>query len=183
MEFEEAIRTAPDNAEAQEGLGVALTRLKEYEEAIKIYENALSNNIDPIRRSRLLLGLAEAQRGAKLWEEAINSLRRAVSADSESMEAANQLAWMMATAPRAEWRNTVEALEAGERAGKREDAPSVHLDTLAAVYADAGRWDEAVHTAEKAIEKAKSEGNENLAEEFRSRLELYRQKKPYHQDE
>ena len=57
---------------------------------------------------------------------------------------------------------------------------SVILDTLAAAYAEAGRFPEAVATAEKAEQLATTAGSKKLAGENRQRLELYRAGKPYH---
>jgi hypothetical protein len=54
------------------------------------------------------------------------------------------------------------------------------LDTLAAAYAEAGRFPEAVATAEKAEQLATTAGSKKPAGENRQRLELYRAGKPYH---
>ncbi len=48
------------------------------------------------------------------------------------------------------------------------------MDTLAAAYAAAGRFGEAVETAEKALVLAESANQQQLAEAIRKRLELYK---------
>jgi hypothetical protein len=53
--------------------------------------------------------------------------------------------------------------------------------TLAAAYAEAGRFPEAVATAEKAEQLAITAGSRKLAEKSRQLLELYRAGKPYHE--
>jgi tetratricopeptide (TPR) repeat protein len=53
------------------------------------------------------------------------------------------------------------------------------LDTLAATYAAAGQFDQAVTTAEKALRLASANQADDLANHIRQRLELYRQGKPY----
>ena len=53
--------------------------------------------------------------------------------------------------------------------------------TLAAAYAEAGRFPEAVTTAEKAEQLATTAGSETLGGKTRQMLELYRAGKPYHE--
>jgi spermidine synthase len=53
------------------------------------------------------------------------------------------------------------------------------LDTLAAAYAAAGRFAEAVAAAERAVPLAESGGQAELARRIQSRLELYRAGRPY----
>jgi tetratricopeptide (TPR) repeat protein len=55
----------------------------------------------------------------------------------------------------------------------------VMLDTLAAAYADAGRFDDAVKTARKASEVARSAGQTKLSERIDERLVLYTSGKPF----
>ena len=67
----------------------------------------------------------------------------------------NCLAWVLATCPEASVRNGAEAVELARRAVKLSDGrePAI-LGTLAAAYAEAGRFPEAVQTARKALELA-----------------------------
>jgi hypothetical protein len=53
------------------------------------------------------------------------------------------------------------------------------LDTLAVAYAAAGKFNDAIVTAEKALNIAKTAGQENTAREIQNRLELYKAGKPY----
>ena len=57
----------------------------------------------------------------------------------------------------------------------------VCVDTLAAAYADAGRIDDAIATAQKAIELARSAGQSQLVGEIQARLKLYRDGHAYQQ--
>ena len=54
------------------------------------------------------------------------------------------------------------------------------LDTLAAAYAEAGRFDDALRTIETAIDKARAEGKspESLAD-FQQRAALYKKHQPF----
>ena len=53
------------------------------------------------------------------------------------------------------------------------------LDTLSVTYAAAGRFEEAIKIAERALELARSEGRNEVAEDIGSHLELYKMNKPY----
>ena len=55
------------------------------------------------------------------------------------------------------------------------------LDTLAAAYAEAGRFAEAVQTAERALRLAVAKGDRSLAAAMETHLQLYRKQEPYHQ--
>ena len=58
---------------------------------------------------------------------------------------------------------------------------AAYLDTLAAAYAAAGQFDNAVTTAEQAIDLARSAGQPRVVSEIEARLELYRAGHPYHE--
>ena len=53
------------------------------------------------------------------------------------------------------------------------------LDTLAVTYAEAGKFDDAKATAEKALNFARMAGQAALAREIDSRLQLYKKGLPY----
>jgi len=52
-------------------------------------------------------------------------------------------------------------------------------DTLSAAYTAADRFDEAVETAEKALELARSASQQQLVNEIQEHLELYKIGQPY----
>lgn len=180
-EFTEALRLAPEFVEAQDGLGTVLVKLGRYDEAVQEYQDALARDPGKARRAELLRGMADAFVAKGSMDAAINSLRQAVEANADSADAANQLAWILATAASPDHRNGAEAVQFAEQATKNDSAPSVHFDTLAAAYAEAGEWDKAVAAAERAIAKARNEKNDSLAAEFQARAEMYRRKEAYHE--
>jgi spermidine synthase len=61
------------------------------------------------------------------------------------------------------------------------DSDATCLDTLAVAYAAAGRFNDAIATAQKAIELARSAGQSQLVGEIQARLQLYQDGQPYHQ--
>jgi spermidine synthase len=90
------------------------------------------------------------------------------------------LAWLLATSDPAQGGDPAQAVQLAERARElsgRENAPC--LDTLAAAYAAAGRFADAVIIAERAVHAAESAGQAPLAKVLRARLELYRADQPY----
>ena len=92
----------------------------------------------------------------------------------------NDTAWLLATNPNASVRNGTEAVELAQRAeqlsASREAAV---LGTLAAAYAEAGRFPEAVQTAHKALERAAQQNKPRLAESLRAKIGLYESGTPY----
>jgi Flp pilus assembly protein TadD len=136
-------------------------------------------------------GLGEALAAAGRWEEAIVNYREVLKIGPDHVESLNNLAWLLATCPKDSVRNGAEAVKLAQRAdelfhGKNPEA----LDTLAAAYAEAGRFPEASATARKAIDlvtkekpktPAEDEKRKTLAAGLRARLALYDAHKPYRQ--
>jgi Flp pilus assembly protein TadD len=96
--------------------------------------------------------------------------------------AMNDLAWVLATGPTASLRNGAEAVELARRAQQLTGGRQVEvLDALAAAYAEAGRFAEAVATARQALELATLKNSPAVVQELRSQLALYQARKPFHQ--
>jgi Flp pilus assembly protein TadD len=94
--------------------------------------------------------------------------------------ALNNLAWLLATHADARFRSGAEALRLAQHAAqlaKHEDAET--LDTLAAAYAEAGRFPEAVKTARRAVELAQSADQKELTGQIQVRLHFYQSGQPY----
>jgi len=91
-----------------------------------------------------------------------------------------QAAWALATCPTASVRRGAEAVALAERAARLSGGhePSV-LDALAAAYAEAGRFPDAVRTAERALDLARQQGNAQLAVGLDARAALYRARTPF----
>jgi hypothetical protein len=97
-------------------------------------------------------------------------------------ETLNNLAWTFATSPDAKVRNGKRAVELAERACTFTDfKQTIFVGTLAAAYAEAGRFDDAISTAEKACALAEKSGEQNLLQKNQELLELYRAHQPYHE--
>ena len=94
----------------------------------------------------------------------------------------NNLAWGLATDPAATNRNGALAVKLAEYACERTHyQKTMMVGTLAAAYAEAGRFDDAIATAEKACNLASESGEKGLLKKNRELLELYRKHQPYHE--
>jgi arylsulfatase A-like enzyme/tetratricopeptide (TPR) repeat protein len=176
--YEEALRIKPDCAEAHNNLGLALVQIGKPSEAIGHYEQALRIKPDYVE-AHDHLGLVFEQAGR--MAEAIGQYEQALRIRSDSLRPMNNLAWIRATAADPQLRDGAEAVRLAERAcqltARKEVVP---LDSLAAAYAEARRFPEAVATAEEALARAQAVGPSSaLADEIRARLTLYRAGKPY----
>ncbi len=102
------------------------------------------------------------------------------SARPDDVALLNETAWILATNPNASIRNGAEAIELAERAAQLSDRrePAV-LGTLAAAYAEAGRFPEAVQTARKALQLAAEQNKRPLAESIKAKIALYEAQTPY----
>ena len=94
----------------------------------------------------------------------------------------NNLAWLLASSPEATNRNGVLAVKLAESACQQTRYRTTLLvGTLAATYAKAGRFDDAIATAQKACKLASESGEQDLLKKNQELLELYRKHQPYHE--
>jgi hypothetical protein len=98
-------------------------------------------------------------------------------------EALNNLAWLLASDKDGQVRNGEEAVRLASRACElTENKEPLLLGTLAAAYAEAGKYPEAVKLAEKARDLALETGQKDIASKNTELLELYRSERPYHEN-
>jgi tetratricopeptide (TPR) repeat protein len=176
--FTDAAEIDPLLADARDSLGTALQRQGKLPEAMACYRQAVALKPEHAPyRCNLALALQEAGR----TEEADAEFRRALRIDPRWPFLANQTAWKLATAPEAQSRDGFTALRLARQscyvAGDAHPAP---LDTLAAAYAEAGLFDQAVEVARRAAELADSRGQNDLASQIRERSRLYEKRQPFH---
>lgn len=130
--------------------------------------------------AKLLVWLGDRLIGAGQLAAGLDQYHAALDVDENHVLAMNNLAWQLATHPKSEVRNGPEAVRRAEQATKltRGLDPDV-LDTLAASYAEVGRWNQSVQAAERAVAVAEKRNQKDLAGRIRKRLQLYQQQKPY----
>ncbi len=126
--------------------------------------------------------LAIALVGRGRFAEAASHFHHALEMQPSGVEFQRNWAWLRATCPVAKLRDGEDAIEHAQQAnqlceGKRPDV----LDTLAAAYAEAGRFPEALATARQALELARQQNNPSLADAVRARIALYEAGQPFHE--
>jgi len=180
VQFAEACRLHPDYIEARESLGQALFFQGKLPEAMPELRRALQARPSAMNHYYLALAL-HAQRQL---DEALPHYREAARLAPDKPAYLNDLAWVLATHPRAEVRDGNQAVRLAERACQlTQFREPMFVGTLAAAYAEAGRFPDAVKTAERAQDLAAAAGLKKLAERNQQLLELYRAGKPYHEPE
>jgi cytochrome c-type biogenesis protein CcmH/NrfG len=114
------------------------------------------------------------------FDLAVKSYKQAVKFKPDWVDVINNLAWILATHSDAGLRDPQEAVRYARQACKltKYENPAV-LDTLAAAYAAAGRFDEATAIAQKVLELAQSSKKTELMDGIQDRLRLYQAGRPY----
>jgi protein O-mannosyl-transferase len=175
-EFRSALQLAPDHLPSRGDLGRALRQMGAVDEAIAVFREILRTYPDE-PQAHLSLALALIDKGETA--AAIREYREVLRCDADHVDALNSLAWLLATHADATFRDGADAVRLGERVcelTKRSEAAL--LDTLAAAYAEAGRFDDAVRTAAEA-EALAARTAPRLVDEIRTRKELYATGKPF----
>ena len=172
----EAIRLKPDWALPRAGLARALAQQGQIDEAIA--EQAAAVDLQP-REAVARAELAALLHGRHRTAEAIAQYRESLRLLPDLPEALNDLAWILATHPQPEFRDGAEAVRLAEHACQlTENKRALLVGTLAAAYAETGRFDDAVKAAERARDTAQAAGEQPIADTNRKLLELYRAGKP-----
>lgn len=168
--YEAAVRAAPDDLSARKRLVLALARLNRFQ-GMLIHVQQLSE-ADPYDANAHMY-LAKSLVANDNPRAAIRAYRRAIELAPEWLLPINDLAWLLATHPDETIRDPQEAVLLAETAAKSTEYqnPAV-LDTLAAAYASAGRFAEAIERLEAAIPLAKGK-SESLRAPMMQRLRLY----------
>ncbi|HEY3245066.1 MAG TPA: tetratricopeptide repeat protein [Phycisphaerae bacterium] len=177
MLYRRAVSLSPALADYRKHLGLALMKRGIREEALRHLSEAANLTGDDAD-VRIALGALLAQSGRPL--EAAEQYRQALRLKPELITVANNLAWLLATCDGASQHDIAEAVSLADRIRNQSDGKHPELlDTLAASYAAAGRFPEAVQTARQAIELASASGQKDLADQIRGRLRLYEAHRPY----
>jgi len=174
--FQRALGIKPDFAEAHNNLGVSLFLLGRVDEAIIHYRRAIE--LQP-RFVQAYNGLGDAYRRKGMAAEAVANYQKAIELSPQFIPAQINLAWLLATWPEPSVRNGGKAVTLAEQANQisRNQDPLV-LRTLAAAYAEAGRFPEAVMTAKQALVSAVAQANTGLTNELQTEIGLYQTNAP-----
>jgi Flp pilus assembly protein TadD len=176
-----ALKIEPKDADTRTILGVTLLARNRTDEAVaELREAARLQATNALANYNLAL----IYQGRKQTREAVERFHRALKAQPNWPETLNNLAWILAANPDATVRNGSEAVILAERACKLTDYKEpLLLGTLAAAYAEAGRFPDAVSSAEKARALALAAGQEAIAKKNLELLVLYRAGRAYHESQ
>ncbi|HWB60587.1 MAG TPA: tetratricopeptide repeat protein [Chthoniobacteraceae bacterium] len=115
------------------------------------------------------------------YEEAMKEFDDAIGQSDRVVSGYNAAAWLMATCPDEKFRDGAKALEYAEKAC---EIGTWHwdgnIDTLAAAYAESGKWEDAVNYENLAIKVGTANREDaGTLKGYAERAALYAQKKPY----
>jgi len=152
------------------------------DQAVAGYRKALK--IDPgAIYARNNLGLTFCEQGR--FREALELWRAGLKLEPGNPLLMYNMTWWLATCRDAGVRDADEALTWAhklEKAAATRNSPEFN-DAVGVAYATAGRFDQAILSAQKAVKLATGAGRLDLATAIRGRLALYRSGKPFRQGE
>jgi len=168
------VRTS--NPETHRVQGLYQAAQHNYAEAIGSLSQMLRLKPDDADTHCLLANILSEQDKAV---EAVQHYREALRSRPDFPEALNNLALMLATSQETDIRNTAQAIQPAERACELTfyGTPS-YISTLAVACAEAGRFDDAISTAQKACALASQSGKQELLERYQYLLALYLKHQP-----
>jgi tetratricopeptide (TPR) repeat protein len=182
--YEKALQLEPSHLWAYNNLANALVQKGEPDKAVMYLKKALAMNPDFAAAN---YNLANALTSRGKYDEAIHHYEKALQSQPDYLDARtnlllvlNHVAWSLATAPQASLRDGAKAVRLARRAAEISDArnPEI-LGTLAAAYAEAGRFTQAADAARAATELASRQGKKQLADALGQRLKLYQSGVPF----
>jgi tetratricopeptide (TPR) repeat protein len=185
-EWKQVVELAPGDVKARSNLGLALAQQGKLDEALEQLRQALAQNPSYAaghnNAALVLESLGRIDEAIAHWELALRLDPALSPARNNLARVLKAAAWTLASASEPRLRDGKRSLAFALRAAElTAQADASVLDTVAAAFAEAGRFPEAVETAERALVLAGVEHNPTLVKELTARLTLYRENKPFHQ--
>ena len=175
--FNKEVRIRPEESSIHNNLGFTLYKQGKLDEAIESFEKSLE----------LKPGVLEVHNNlARVFLQQNNQAKAAANlSESLRLEPAqpavlNNLAWIRATSEDTSLVNSKEAVRLAQDACELSGYQyPLFLKTLAAAYGASNRFEKAIETAQKALGFALSSNQQQLADEIKEQLELYKAGLPY----
>ena len=211
VEYREILKRRPRDGAAHKFLGIALSKQERDAEAQAEFETAkglipddprlgalLATTAQRVTAEQTLAGLtnqwpagatpeiqvrmAEIESFLGNYPAAVGHYQSALALKADALDALNTLAWLLATCPEAKLRDGPRAVQLADQACKLSGFNlTVLVGTLAAAQAEAGRFDDAIATAQKACASASAHGETNLLQANQNLLKLYQQHQAWHE--
>jgi tetratricopeptide (TPR) repeat protein/mono/diheme cytochrome c family protein len=169
--YRRVLEIAPRSAQALNNLGSVLVRLDRVAEALTYLRRALEINPNYPDAEYNVAHALVLQRHP---DDALAHYRKALTLQPDWPPVLTELAWLLAAHVDAGVRDPVQAVSLAARAvvlTNRQDPRS--LDVLAAAYAAAGRFDQAVTIAQTAVDLLRARSSPSAAGEVSARIALY----------
>jgi len=197
------------HADDKQSLGKFLLRVQRYEDALVVYNELIgkrssdsqlyhNRGVAYLHTGQLDKALADFNEAITLdpknaeaynsrgvcwfykgnYEKAAQDYTRAIECNPQLTRAYNQLAWTLSVCPNPKIRNGTRAVELAKKAVELEPS-AYHYDTLAAAYAEAGQFKDAVKIQKRALLMQLTEGRTQALERYTERLRSYEAKKPW----
>ena len=178
-QYQKTLQIKPDSAGACYNLGNVLLKKGQVDEAIVHFQKAMQIKPD-YAEAHYILGNILLRKGDV--DEAIAYFQKTLQIKPDSLDVLNNLAWLLATSPDAHIRDGVQAVKyAGRACELTHYGVTLLVGTLAAAYAEAGRYDDAIAAAQKACALAAAAGEQGLLRRNQDLLALYLKHQPYHE--
>jgi hypothetical protein len=166
-----AVTTA--NHVAHGGLADVMSSQKRVNEALEHFQDTLFIRPDSAETQNKI-GLSLLRLGNP--SAAISHWKMALEYEPGNLNAESNLAWVFATCPESFMRDGPRALKLIRDVIQHSDGKKnpLLLRTLAAAYAESGRFTEAINTAQEASVLAAAQGNSSLASDLEANIADYR---------
>lgn len=174
-DYTAALEINPLSSEVFHNRGGAWLYKKNYDRAIADFSKVLDIVPDDFE--------AYSNRGTALfykcdYENALADQLKAIEINTNYFEACLNAAWLLAACPDAGCRNGEKAVEFAKKAVEMNPGTDT-LDTLAAAYAEAGHFEDAVSTQKSVIDSLNAESSPQKSSDYMNRLKSYEAGKPW----
>ena len=177
QELRQALRLNPDDPETEYNLGMALNQQQKWDEAAGLLAKTVQKRPDDANAHyQAAITLVHLHKS----REAMSHFASALLIRPDFADALDGLAWILVTASDSVLRNGPEALPMSEKACELTSWKEPEkLRTLAAVYAENGRFEDATSIIQRALDVSSRQGQTNLSKECHAMLRSFSSRQPW----